>query len=142
MNIGILIPGFSATETDWSIPVYQNLVRELARDHFVRVFPLRYPFTREPYEVFGAEVFPFNGGSDTAGLGRWRMLWNVEQVVKEEGQAEGGPVEQEGGGKGGSSNEDRESMGLLKAAESLGGGRHGEPRYGRIRGPVGRRRDG
>jgi glycosyltransferase involved in cell wall biosynthesis len=86
VNIGILIPGFSATETDWSIPVYQNLVRELARDHFVRVFPLRYPFTREPYEVFGAEVFPFNGGSDTAGLNRWRMLWNVEQVVKENHQ--------------------------------------------------------
>ena len=82
MNIGILIPGFSATETDWSIPVYQNMVRELAREHFVRVFPLRYPFTREPYEIFGAEVFPFDGGSYTSGIGRWRLLWNVEQVVK------------------------------------------------------------
>ena len=86
MNIGILIPGFSASETDWSIPVYQNFIRELARDHFVRVFPLRYPFTREPYEVFGAEVFPFDGGSSTAGLGRWRLLWNVDQVVKENHQ--------------------------------------------------------
>jgi glycosyltransferase involved in cell wall biosynthesis len=86
VNIGILIPGFSASETDWSIPVYQNLVRELARDHFVRVFPLRYPFTREPYEVFGAEVFPFNGGSGTSGLGRWRLLWNVDQVIKENHQ--------------------------------------------------------
>ena len=48
MNIGILIPGFSASESDWCIPVYLNLVRELAKHHHVRVFPIRYPHTDKP----------------------------------------------------------------------------------------------
>ncbi|MBZ0309296.1 MAG: glycosyltransferase [Anaerolineae bacterium] len=81
MRIGILIPGFSASEADWSIPVYLNLVRELARSHDVRVFPIRYPFTREPYQVYGAKVFPFGGGSYTSGLQRWRLIREVEKSL-------------------------------------------------------------
>lgn len=81
MRIGILIPGFSASEIDWSIPVYLNLVRELAKNHDVRVFPIRYPFTRQPYEVYGAKVFPFNGGSYTSGLKRWRLIREVEKAL-------------------------------------------------------------
>lgn len=84
MNIGILIPGFSASESDWCIPVYLNLVRELAKVHDVRVFPLRYPFTTQPYLVYGAQVFPFNGGSYTAKLGRWRLLRRVEAAIKQQ----------------------------------------------------------
>lgn len=81
MRIGILIPGFSASEADWSIPVYLNLVRELAKTHEVRVFPIRYPFTREPYQVYGAKVFPFGGGSYTSGLQRWRLIREVEKTL-------------------------------------------------------------
>ena len=47
----------------------------------MRVFPIRYPHTNEPYQVYGAQVFPLNGGSFTAGLQRWKMLWNVEPTV-------------------------------------------------------------
>ena len=86
MNIGILIPGFSASEDDWCIPVYLNLVRELAKEHDVRVFPIRYPPTHTPYTVHGAHVFPFNGGSFTAGWARWSMLWEVERGIKKHHQ--------------------------------------------------------
>jgi len=82
MNIGILIPGFSANEQDWCIPVYLNYVRMLAEDHYVRVFPFRYPYTTEPYEVYGAHVFPFDGGSYTHGLDRGLMLWDIQQAIK------------------------------------------------------------
>jgi Glycosyl transferase 4-like domain len=82
MNIGIIIPGFSADENDWCVPVYLDLVRELAKKHHVRVFPIRYPHTTFPYEVHNALVFPFDGGSYTSGLRRWRMLWGVEQNIK------------------------------------------------------------
>lgn len=82
MNIGIVIPGFSANEQDWCIPVYLNLVRELSKNHYVRVFPIRYPFTSEPYEVYGAHVFPFGGGSHTARLKRWQILWQVERTLE------------------------------------------------------------
>lgn len=82
MNIGILIPGFSANERDWCVPVYLDYIRELSRLHHVRVYPIRYPFTSEPYEVYGAQVYPFNGGSHTAGLLRWPLLRKVEQTIK------------------------------------------------------------
>lgn len=81
MRIGILIPGFSASESDWSIPVYLNLVRGLAKRHDVRVFPIRYPFTRDSYKVYGAKVFPFGGGSYTSGLQRWRLIRAVEKSL-------------------------------------------------------------
>ncbi len=71
MNIGIIIPGFSADADDWCIPVYRNLVRGLAEDHDVRVFPMRYPPTDVPYTFFDAQVFPIGGGSYTHG---WRRL--------------------------------------------------------------------
>ncbi len=73
LNIGIVIPGFSADEDDFAIPVYQNLVRELAREHTVRVVALRYPARRDPYPLHGAQVYPL-GGADRRGPGRFR-LW-------------------------------------------------------------------
>jgi glycosyltransferase involved in cell wall biosynthesis len=82
VNIGIVIPGFSANEQDWCIPVYLNLVRQLAKNHYVRVFPIRYPFTDAPYEVYGAHVFPFGGGSHSARLKRWQILWQVERALE------------------------------------------------------------
>jgi glycosyltransferase involved in cell wall biosynthesis len=76
MNIGLLIPGFSADERDWCIPVYLNLARRLAETEKdqVRVFALRYPARRTAYPVYGAMIYPQNGGSYTAGFGRLR-LW-------------------------------------------------------------------
>ncbi len=82
MQIGILIPGFSADESDWCIPVYLNLVRELARHHQVRVFPVRYPYTQVPYTVYNALVLPTGGGSYTRGLARWRVLRRTLALIE------------------------------------------------------------
>jgi glycosyltransferase involved in cell wall biosynthesis len=82
MRIGIIIPGFSADENDWCIPVYLNLVRHLASAHDVRVFPIRYPYTQTPYRVYDAEVLPTGGGSYTRGLARWRMLRQTLALIE------------------------------------------------------------
>lgn len=81
MNIGILIPGFSNGEQDWCIPVYLNLVRALAQTESVRVFAMRYPPRRDRYPVYGAQVFPLNGGSYTAGVRRWGLLARTVAAV-------------------------------------------------------------
>jgi glycosyltransferase involved in cell wall biosynthesis len=77
MNIGILLPGFSASEDDWAIPVQANLVRELARHDDVRVVALRYPHTRQPYHAFGANVYPLGVGQ----VRGWRRLSLWMQVL-------------------------------------------------------------
>ncbi|MHB8627385.1 MAG: glycosyltransferase [Aggregatilineales bacterium] len=84
MNIGLLIPGFSANEQDWCIPVYLNLVRCLAERETVRVFALRYPPRWDVYRVYGATVHSMGGRSDTAGAGRLR-LWarTLTAVIRE-----------------------------------------------------------
>src|SRR5437016_147481 len=57
MNVGILIPGFSANEQDWCIPVYLNLVSVLAQTDDVRVFALRYRPRWDEYAVYGARQY-------------------------------------------------------------------------------------
>jgi glycosyltransferase involved in cell wall biosynthesis len=61
LRIGMIVPGFSADESDWCIPAVRNLVRELARRHEVHVFALRYPHRRGSYRVDGAAVHAFGG---------------------------------------------------------------------------------
>ncbi len=73
MNIGILLPGFSADETDWAIPVQRDLIRALAQDDDVRVLALRYPPPRPPYALEGAEVYTLGAGQ-VRGRGRL-ALW-------------------------------------------------------------------
>lgn len=58
MNVGILIPGFSSDENDWSIPVQQHLMRHLSHDDNVRVIALRYPHHRQPYRIYNASIYP------------------------------------------------------------------------------------
>jgi glycosyltransferase involved in cell wall biosynthesis len=69
MEVGLITPGFSASEADWCIPAQLDLVRALARDHDVRVFALRYPHERRTYRVYGAEVHAF-GAAQRGGLHR------------------------------------------------------------------------
>ena len=73
MNIGILLPGFSADETDWAIPVQLNLVREMAKHDHVRVLALRYPHRRDTYPIHGATVTSLGVGQ-VRGLQRL-ALW-------------------------------------------------------------------
>lgn len=80
MRIALITPGFSAGEDDWCIPALLNLVRELARDHEVHVFTLRYPHRRERYSVFGATVHSF-GGAAAAGIRRLPLLGHALAYV-------------------------------------------------------------
>jgi glycosyltransferase involved in cell wall biosynthesis len=73
MRVGLLTPGFSASEADWCIPAQLDLVRALARDHDVRIFALRYPHERHRYRVYGAEVHAF-GAAQRGGLHR-ALAW-------------------------------------------------------------------
>jgi glycosyltransferase involved in cell wall biosynthesis len=74
MNIGILIPGFSSDENDWSIPVQQHLARILSQTDNVRIIALRYPYRRTAYRIYDAMVYPLGYTHRARGLRRM-MLW-------------------------------------------------------------------
>lgn len=82
-RLGLLVPGFSASEEDWCIPALLDLVRVLARVDDVRVFALRHPARRERYSVAGAEVIPFGGDGGGAFPRAFRYLRVVRTVVAE-----------------------------------------------------------
>ena len=73
MNIGLVVPGFSADESDWCIPALRNLVRQLAGAADIRIFALRYPYRRARYEVFGVPVTALGGGEARGRDSAW--LW-------------------------------------------------------------------
>jgi hypothetical protein len=83
MRIALITPGFSASASDWCIPVLLDHVRELAREHEVHVFALRYPHRRERYEVYGATVHPC-GGADARGLDRGPLLARAYRAIRAE----------------------------------------------------------
>lgn len=83
MNIGILIPGFGENELDPALPVYQNLVRQIAKSHDVRVIALRYPHTRDLYSFYGARVYPLGYGAWTRKLRRFRLWWDAFQLIQD-----------------------------------------------------------
>jgi glycosyltransferase involved in cell wall biosynthesis len=73
MRLGLITPGFSASESDWCIPALLDLVRELSGRHEVHVFALRYPHQPQTYRVFGAFVHAL-GGATAAGGRRLPLL--------------------------------------------------------------------
>jgi glycosyltransferase involved in cell wall biosynthesis len=82
-RVGIVVPGFSASETDWCIPALLSLVRLLSESDSVRVFALRYPHRRSSYRVFGAEVHPL-GGAAARGLEKLPLLRRaIASIVRE-----------------------------------------------------------
>ncbi|MEP7356310.1 MAG: glycosyltransferase [Anaerolineales bacterium] len=62
MKIGLVLPGFSASEQDWCIPALLDFVRVLARRAEVHVFTLRYPERAGRYTVYGAQVHALSEG--------------------------------------------------------------------------------
>jgi glycosyltransferase involved in cell wall biosynthesis len=83
MNVGIVVPGFSASESDWCIPALLSLVRELSRRDPVRVFALRYPPAAATYSVYGAKVQSF-GGSSVRGLRKLPLLTRAIAAIRRE----------------------------------------------------------
>lgn len=56
LRIGIVVPGFSASERDWCVPALLDLVRVLSAHVDLRVLALRYPPGPCTYSVHGVEV--------------------------------------------------------------------------------------
>ena len=79
MNVGLVVPGFSADDADWCIPALRHLARTLASTDDVRVIAVRYPYTSARYTVDGVEVIAL-GGSVRRGrqaLSVWRTALDV-----------------------------------------------------------------
>lgn len=82
-RVGIVVPGFSASETDWCIPALLSLVRLLSESDSVRVFALRYPPRRSSYPIFRSEVHPL-GGAAARGFGKIPLLRRaIGAIVRE-----------------------------------------------------------
>ncbi|HET6315015.1 MAG TPA: glycosyltransferase [Chloroflexota bacterium] len=72
MNLGLVVPGFSADATDWCIPALRHFVRTLNPDD-TRVFAVRYPYYVDRYCIDSADVIAL-GGADRQGP-RTPLLW-------------------------------------------------------------------
>jgi glycosyltransferase involved in cell wall biosynthesis len=55
-RVALVLPGFSADESDWCIPALLNYVRALAERVDVEVFALRYPHRGDRYRIGAATV--------------------------------------------------------------------------------------
>jgi glycosyltransferase involved in cell wall biosynthesis len=67
MNVGLVVPGFSADAADWCIPALRHLARALATTNDVRVIAVRYPYRRSRYELEGFEVIAVGGATRRGG---------------------------------------------------------------------------
>lgn len=78
------MPGFSRDADDWAIPAIQSLVLELAQNHEVTVFSLRYPPAGQ-YDVGGVQHLA-TGGTHF-GLRSLTVIWQtVKSIVRENRQ--------------------------------------------------------
>jgi glycosyltransferase involved in cell wall biosynthesis len=87
MRLGLITPGFSADEKDWSIPILQTLFTALARSHHVRVFALRYPPGPRSYSFGGFPVHAV-GGAGASGLARGPALLRSLRAILVEARRE------------------------------------------------------
>ena len=62
MRIAFVTPGFSADDTDWCIPVLQDLARALGSNNDVQVYATCYPPVDRRYVVKGVAVAAFGDG--------------------------------------------------------------------------------
>jgi glycosyltransferase involved in cell wall biosynthesis len=83
VNVGLVVPGFSADARDWCIPALRHLARTLAAGDNVRVIALRYPYAAGRYGVDGAEVIALGGALShrAATFALWR---HALEVLREE----------------------------------------------------------
>lgn len=71
-----IVPGFASSEKDDTcIPTLIDLLGHIKKttDFKISIIALQYPFTNEPYQVFGSTVYPMNGKN------KW---WNRASVWK------------------------------------------------------------
>ncbi len=80
VRICLIVPGFSADDSDWCIPALLDLVRRLNRDLELWVLTLRYPFEASSYSVFGVPVRSL-GAADGKGATRTLMFGRAVAAV-------------------------------------------------------------
>jgi len=71
-----VVPGFASSEKDDTcIPTLLDLLNHIKKntDIKVSIIALQYPFSNEPYQIFGSTVYPMNGKN------KW---WNKASVWK------------------------------------------------------------
>ena len=56
MRIGLVLPGFSADETDWCIPALRHFARALSQTDELTIVATRYPYRAARYTIDGARV--------------------------------------------------------------------------------------
>jgi glycosyltransferase involved in cell wall biosynthesis len=83
VRIGLVVPGFSADQTDWCIPALRHLTRTLATAEDVRVISVRYPYRAARYAVDRAEVIAL-GGADCRGRGTLHLWRTALDAVRDE----------------------------------------------------------
>lgn len=84
-HIGLVTPGFSASDDDWCIPALLTLVRRLVTRHDITVYTLRYPHFAHSYQVSGARVRSF-GGAAAGGWRRLPLLWRAIRAIDADAQ--------------------------------------------------------
>jgi glycosyltransferase involved in cell wall biosynthesis len=62
VKLALVIPGFQPSDTDWCIPAFTNLARELSMRNEVHVFALRYPHRRDDFSIGAVRVHSLGGG--------------------------------------------------------------------------------
>lgn len=63
-NVVWIIPGFAKDQQDdYCTPTLQDLVRafRVHKNISITILALQYPYTSEPYSLYGAQVYPMNG---------------------------------------------------------------------------------
>lgn len=83
LRIGLVTPGFSASDDDWCIPALHDLVRALACHHEVYVLALRYPYHPGTYQACGATVEAL-AAAGCRGVARIPMLWRAVAALRRE----------------------------------------------------------
>src|SRR5438105_203972 len=63
LRIALVIPGFQSDASDWCIPVFTNLARELSKSVDLHVFALRYPARSDRYDIGKVHIHSLGGGA-------------------------------------------------------------------------------
>ncbi len=82
MHIGIITPGFSASEADWCIPALLDFIHHPPQNITFSIITLRYPHHTNPYSVYGADVIPL-GFAKRAGFWRYALYRKAIQALKQ-----------------------------------------------------------
>lgn len=81
MHIGIITPGFSASEADWCIPALLDFIHYPPENITFSIVTLRYPHQTNRYSVYGTDVIPL-GFAKRAGFWRYWLYRQALQAIK------------------------------------------------------------